>query len=198
MTATSPSGTPLILSILALVVSLVVGIGAVLMARANVQRQIQVTTREAWMREFREQVAGFLDHFEVYQKRSNWLSCSNTATTLDEKRHADAECREAQAGFGHHFKVIRLLIAERGSQYATFVRLVSDLLENSNDTSLEQLGREGELTTAAEDIMRSERAAIEVDPWWPVLRRSVGAVGRLPSRFVAWSRRGPPRFPNLP
>jgi hypothetical protein len=56
MTA-APSGTPLILSVLSLVVSLVVGIGAVLMARANLQRQIQAAAREAWMREFRENVA---------------------------------------------------------------------------------------------------------------------------------------------
>ena len=31
-----------------------------LMARANLQRQIQAAAREAWMREFREQVALFL------------------------------------------------------------------------------------------------------------------------------------------
>ena len=54
---TAASGTPLILSILSLVVSLVVGVGAVIMARANLQRQIQVAAREAWMREFREKVA---------------------------------------------------------------------------------------------------------------------------------------------
>jgi hypothetical protein len=56
MTATSPSGTPLIISIL----SLVVAILAVFVARSNVQRQIQVTAREAWIREFREQVATLL------------------------------------------------------------------------------------------------------------------------------------------
>jgi hypothetical protein len=37
-----------------------VAILAVLVARANVQRQLQAAAREAWMREFREQVAQFL------------------------------------------------------------------------------------------------------------------------------------------
>jgi hypothetical protein len=50
------SGTPLVISVLALGVSL----AAVLVARANLQRQLQVAAREAWMREFREQVAQFL------------------------------------------------------------------------------------------------------------------------------------------
>ena len=62
MTAAS-SGTPLILSVLALVLALVSAVGsiaAVLMARANVQRQIKVAAREAWLREFREQAAQFL------------------------------------------------------------------------------------------------------------------------------------------
>jgi hypothetical protein len=53
MTSASPVGTPLTLSVL----SLVMAILAVLVARSNVQRQIQVTAREAWMHEFREQVA---------------------------------------------------------------------------------------------------------------------------------------------
>ena len=51
ITAASPVGTPLILSVLSLMVSLVVGGGAVLMARANLQRQIRAASREAWMRD---------------------------------------------------------------------------------------------------------------------------------------------------
>jgi hypothetical protein len=38
----------------------VVAILAVFVSRSNVQRQIQVAAREAWMREFREQVAAFI------------------------------------------------------------------------------------------------------------------------------------------
>ena len=63
MTATSYAGAPLIIAVLALGVSFLSAIGsiaAVLVARANLQRQIQATGREAWMREFREQVAVLL------------------------------------------------------------------------------------------------------------------------------------------
>jgi hypothetical protein len=59
MTAAS-SGTPLTISVLALVVAILAVFFGPLIARANVQRQIQVASREAWMREFREQVAQFL------------------------------------------------------------------------------------------------------------------------------------------
>ena len=62
MTAASPAGTPLILIVLALCISFLSAVGsiaAVLMARANLLRQIQVTAREGWMREFRKQVAEF-------------------------------------------------------------------------------------------------------------------------------------------
>ena len=53
MTATSSAGTPPILTELALIVTLVVGFTTVFMALGNVQRQIRVTAREGWMREFR-------------------------------------------------------------------------------------------------------------------------------------------------
>lgn len=65
------SPAPLILSVLSLVVSVVVGIGALLVARANLHRQIQVAAREAWMREFREKVSVFLIWaLEFHGKRS--------------------------------------------------------------------------------------------------------------------------------
>ena len=59
MTAAPPAGTPLILIVLSLGISFLAAMGsiaAVLMARANLQRQIQVAARETWIREFREQV----------------------------------------------------------------------------------------------------------------------------------------------
>jgi hypothetical protein len=54
--AQSPSGGSVI-PVLALVVAILAVFFGPLVARANTQRQIRVTTREAWMREFREQVA---------------------------------------------------------------------------------------------------------------------------------------------
>ena len=70
MTAASPSGTPLIIAVLALGASFLSAIGsiaAVLVARANVQRQLQVAAREAWRREFREQAAAFLAAAQVLE-----------------------------------------------------------------------------------------------------------------------------------
>jgi hypothetical protein len=65
MTAAAPAGTgtPLFLIVLPIVVSalaLMVSIVAMLMSRANVRWQMQVTAREAWMLEFREKVAALL------------------------------------------------------------------------------------------------------------------------------------------
>jgi hypothetical protein len=60
MTDAPPAGEPLSFSVLALCISFLSAAGsiaAVLMAWANVRWQIQVAAREAWMREFREQVA---------------------------------------------------------------------------------------------------------------------------------------------
>jgi CBS domain-containing protein len=43
-------------------------IAALVMARANLHRQIQATTREAWLREFRENVSAFLAwHLELFE-----------------------------------------------------------------------------------------------------------------------------------
>ena len=70
MTAAAPAGTPLILIVLSLGISFLAAMGsiaAVLMARANLQRQIQVAAREAWMREFREQVAALVTSTVIYR-----------------------------------------------------------------------------------------------------------------------------------
>ena len=56
------AGTPLFISELSLAISLLAAVGWIataLTARLNLQRQIEVAAREAWMREFREQVAQF-------------------------------------------------------------------------------------------------------------------------------------------
>ena len=48
------------ISVLSLVVAILAVFFGPLVGRANIQRQLQVTSREAWMRDFREQVAQFL------------------------------------------------------------------------------------------------------------------------------------------
>jgi hypothetical protein len=56
MTDPSPSG----IAVLSLVVAILAVFFGPLLARANLQRQLQVTAWEAWMREFREQLAVLL------------------------------------------------------------------------------------------------------------------------------------------
>ena len=57
MTAAS---SPIVVSVSVSVLALMVSIAAMLMTRANVRWQMQVTMREAWRREFREKVAVLL------------------------------------------------------------------------------------------------------------------------------------------
>jgi hypothetical protein len=177
MTASS-AGTPLILSILSLVVSLVVGVGAVLMARANLQRQIQVAAREAWMREFRERVAQFL-------------------TAIMNDHNARTTGGEEVAGAGTlAFHVTSLLIAEKGPLYAEFLRVLRGLLVASNDLDLAELSkRSGEVSIAAATILQMERAVIDA-----IIADTLTAVwcaraAARWSRLMAWCR-GRPRFPT--
>jgi hypothetical protein len=174
MTASSSTGTPLILSVLAIVVSLV----AVLMARANLQWQAQ----ETWIRDFREQVAtlmaakaapGFYDPADQSRGR---------------RRAAEITDKQNSAYFA-----ICLLVAEKGTKYEAFAEPLNRLLSSTGEAEDSR-----EFVTAAADILRRERATLDADPWWLALLR-LGAVGRRPwSRLRAWLRRDLPRFPDLP
>jgi hypothetical protein len=55
------------ISVLSLVVAILAVFFGPLVARASVQRQIRVTSREAWMREFREKVAEFLSSYAAHR-----------------------------------------------------------------------------------------------------------------------------------
>jgi hypothetical protein len=57
------------ISVLSLVVAILAVFFGPLIARANVQRQLQVAAREAWMREFREQVAAMLTSSQALGRR---------------------------------------------------------------------------------------------------------------------------------
>jgi hypothetical protein len=179
MTAASPSGTPLIIVVLALCVSFLSAMGsiaAVLVARANLQRQIQATAREAWMREFREQVAAFLSAAQVLKLHV----ASHTGAPEAEK--IPAELRDAM-GLAYH--TIRFLIAEKGEQqHADFIQSLDGLLLAPAD---QEVSITQKLTMATTDILRRERAVIETDQairWQPWLQ------------LKAWLARDPPHWPN--
>ena len=168
---TVKSGTPLVLSILSLVVSLVVGIGAWLVARANVQRQ----SREAWKREFREQVAAYL---------------ANGPALCDVSQDPErAEiCAEICTAMFRSYKAIHLLLAEKDVD-STFL----DLLNLFQEEALDGITGVDLVTPAAVDIL----AAVEASGRW---RRALPdwRQWRPGSQFRAWLARDPPRFPDLP
>ena len=199
------TGTPLILSILSLVVSLVVGVGAVLMARANLQRQIQVAAREAWMREFREKVAVLLASARLLEREhargGPFVRPGLGGDPEKERRLADIYATQDPA-----HQAIILLLAERAEgelPTEDFTEALGRLLGASGEEAAE------ELTSAAAVILMDERAAIEARGRWrrrlrhwklaPLTMATLtGDEAPSPpwSRFVAWCRRPPPRFPN--
>jgi hypothetical protein len=148
--ASSPTGTPLFISELSLVISLLAAVGWIataLMARVNLQRQIQVAAREAWMREFREQIAAFLAHDGAIEGLA-----INRAAYSDERMH------ELLAARSRADSIIRLLIAERG-RYSNFI----DHLEAQYGS---HAGNMVAFFPAAGDILRRERAYIEEPGRW--------------------------------
>jgi len=91
--------------------SLIVAILAVLaafasarMARTNAQQQIRVATREAWMREFREQISHFLGIFGALHMTRN-----TQGTPFDQTATSFANC-----------EVIRLLLLQRGCKCQSY------------------------------------------------------------------------------
>jgi hypothetical protein len=176
------------ISVLSLVVAILAVFVGPLVTRANVQRQIQVAAREAWMREFREQVAGFLGDFAAYREAVHWLASKPTITWEEGRKEEDEKRLKANDAMRRHYHVIRLLVGERG-QHAEFIQILGRPLQVPlDDRALEPAEA---ITSAAAAILQHERAIIEADQgmwheWQPW------------SRFVAWCRRlgTPPRFPG--
>jgi hypothetical protein len=178
------------ISVLSLVVAALAVFFGPVVAWANVQRQIQVAAREAWMREFREQVAAFRDSFEAFVLAKP----DEEAKSPEARLQLDKEHREMR----HHYMVLRLLIAEKGQRYQDFIQKMGPTF---SVTQIDQMiARVGELISAAADILQRERAAIETDPGaWRTVRTDLGleaAPWRPWSQLMAWLRRGPPRFPT--
>ena len=64
-----------------------------LIARANVQRQLQAAAREAWMREFREQVVALLTSFAAFRDHVRTHSnCVDPSLSGEEKRQSRDPC----------------------------------------------------------------------------------------------------------
>ena len=166
------------ISVLSLVVAILAVFFGPLVGRANIQRQLQVTSREAWMRDFRELVAQFLTSV---MRRAR----AEAGTSAETK-----ELRSATLSFF----VTKLLLAEKGApQYDDFEQLMNRLLRaTAGRAAGEPTAPEfNEVGEAAGLLLRRERAMIGAAE--PV---NVGAQLGAWSQFVAWCRRPPPKFPD--
>ena len=92
------SGGGSMLSVLSLVVTILVAFVAPLVAWAVAQRQIQVTARETWMREFRQQAAEILKNAGLRPSEEPYV-------------------QEVYAAQRLAYNAMRLLIAERAPDY---------------------------------------------------------------------------------
>jgi hypothetical protein len=179
------------ISVLSLVVAILAVFFGPLVARANVQRQIRATAREAWMREFREKVAMFLI-------QSLAMRGHQKARDLPITDPAGKAAHESLLALEQCFYVIHLLIQERGIQHQKFLPPLSNL-HNKALSGEPRASEAAVLQSVAGIILQRERSAIEVPGRWRSwLRHRLGAVKqwRPWSQLRAWLRRDPPRFPN--
>jgi hypothetical protein len=146
---------------------------AVFVARTNVQSQLQVTARETWMREFRQQVAAMRTSRQALGRQSP------KDTTDDPEQE-----RRREALFDSYYlavDLVRLLLAERtGTQFETMLEATDRLIERDLDSG--QKEHWDRYTAAVQDLLRCERAAITSDDPAPWLRLK-DWLGREPPRF---------------
>lgn len=151
-------------TVLSLIVAIVAVFFGPLVAWAVTRQQIAVTAREVWMREFRVNLAAFLSSSAAYRQH---MLHHTTDDPVKEKRLA-----EINDVLAPRYHSLRLLLAERGTQFAGFAQALEVFLQpRPEELSL----RLHKLNTAAEGILQSERTAITADPGiWSALRSSIG------------------------
>ncbi len=165
MTAAAPAGTPLFISELSLVVTVLVAFVGPFVVWRVATRQIRVAAREAWAREFREHVA------QVLAGIMNAKAAGGDA--------AAAEIRAATVSY----QTVGLLIAEKGTQYEGFMEVMNRLLGVANrppdpTDRFDVPNRITEVRVAAANILRQERALPGVNAWPPWSRLRTWACGR--------------------
>jgi hypothetical protein len=144
---------------------------AVFVARTNVQSQLQVTARETWMRDFRQQVAAMRTSRQALGRQSP------KDTTDDPEQE-----RRREALFDSYYlaiDLVRLLLAERtGTQFETMLEATDRLIERDLDPG--QKEHWDRYNAAVQDLLRRERAAIVNDTrgWWRALGVGLGFTRR--------------------
>lgn len=143
MTATCSQGASI-----ALVVAVLAVFVGPLVVWTVARRQLAVTAREAWMRQFREQVAALLTAYDRFV-----IHASSHTTGDLEKETRLSEITDA-ARLPYH--TLRLFVAERAPQYDQF-KIDMDQLLSAEVNVIDQ--RKNALVSAAELILQTERAA---------------------------------------
>lgn len=185
------------ISVLALVVTILVAFVSPIVVWAVARQQIVVAAREAWMRELREQFATIMAHYVTVQ------IVDSHAMHLDTSDPASKDAMQRLSEISRAAHVIRFLIRERGWHDEKFIGVIDALVRSvgtagRHEPNMAAFAAEMEaFAVGATAILQRERAEIATDPGvWRVLWTSlgIGAVRWRPwSRFVAWCRRPPPR-----
>jgi hypothetical protein len=161
-----------VIPLLSLVVTVLVAFVAPLVTWVVTRQQIAVTAQETWMREFRAKVAALVTSTiaesrakrAIHNARESGVEKDKLLAEVNEKRLL--EIRDAMYSY---VQEVKLLIAEKGSQYEAFARTLSEFLLSDANCSFESLNprkkiSEREVLEEAENVLKRERAIIETDP----------------------------------
>jgi hypothetical protein len=151
------------ISVLSLVVAILAVIVGPLVAWTVAQRQIAVTAREAWMREFREHTAALLDiHNSLFlQRRSTPLTEDDGVLGAERAAKRRAEIIQSM---GRPYLTIRLSLAERGSEHDGFVQTLETFMKTRGSRDIAP-----GFTQAATDVLLRDRAEIATITLWRAL-----------------------------
>ena len=94
------------ISVLSLVVTILVAFVAPLVAWEVARQQIEVTAREAWMRDFRAEVAAYLSNYVAY-KTSRIAMDGAILVHRAELEQLQIDFGERRVGFGANFRAFR-------------------------------------------------------------------------------------------
>lgn len=167
-----------IISVLSLFITFLVAFIAPLIAWAVARQQINVAAREAWLREFRNQVAAFLAADASLRRHAP------THTTGDpEKEQRLAAINDA---LSPAYYVLKLLVAEKGESWEGIGRTL-DAVMNADEKKARALRKS--LLTEAQAILSSERENIAADR---------GMLGALKAALRPAPRPERPMLADLP
>jgi hypothetical protein len=152
--------------------------------RANVVRQIRATARDAWKREFREQVSEYLVCVEALAL----LREQREIATGSPREQYDQRNTEVFDGVFRHIHHISLLVHEKGE--SDLSRELMSHLHGAIKDQLNKFAHTQAIQSIAVEMLQREHAAKQ--SVWCALRQWLQR-----SRLKTWAT-GKPQFPDLP